>query len=361
MFSSEKWAIRLHNFFRNLMFYWVFWLFGLELFIFLTGNDDFFLQYFNRWQHSSLHLVTGQLALGISLLFSGIDLFFGYRISRITPLKIILFVRSLLYLASVFILLLCSLKIPGELIIQAQPEEIAQLLPPTDLPLYQFLVYYYLTSFGVNLGKQMVRKIGRGNIRIWLLGLLNKPMEQQRIFMFIDMKSSTTLAEKLGHKKFSHLVQDVFNDMAVVDNYAGEIYQYLGDGAIISWSMKAGLNNNNFLKAFFAFTRTVQRRKRYYKRKYDIEPAFKAGAHVGKVMVLQVGNIRKDISYNGDTINTTARIESMCNEFRQQLIISGDLYKLANESNDYAFKILEKTKLKGKKKAIELVQVKPRK
>ena len=179
--------------------------------------------------------------------------------------------------------------------------------------------------------------------------------------MFIDMKSSTTIAEKLLHKKFSYLVQDIFNDMAVVDNYNGEIYQYLGDGAIISWNIKKGLKRNNYLKAYYAFINVISKREKYYQRKYDLIPKFKAGMHVGKVMVLQVGQIRRDISYNGDTLNTTARIESMCNENRQNLLVSGDLHDMMKNQEGYSFKNIGNIKLKGKRKAIDIYQVKQKK
>ena len=146
--------------------------------------------------------------------------------------------------------------------------------------------------------------------------------------------------------------------MAVVDNYLGEIYQYLGDGAIISWNLKRGIANNNFLKAFFSFTRIINKRERYYMRKYGLLPKFKAGIHVGKVMVLQVGQIRRDISYNGDTLNTTARIEEKCNDFKQNLLISGDLYEMISDTRDFIIKNIGNIKLKGKRKGIDIYQVK---
>jgi len=361
MFSAEKWSIRLHNFFRNLLLYWVIWFMSWLFYIFLTDHSQFFMAHFNRWQFSSVYLVLVWVSFGTSLLFSIIDGLFTYRMLRLFPRRFMLFLKSLLYLLSVLLLFWCAQDFPLETFTHFRYQELLATLPPADLPVYRFLAYFYLFSFLVNLTMQMVRKIGRGNIRIWLLGLLNKPMEQRRIFMFVDMKKSTTIAEKLGHRKFSHLVQDVFNDMAVVDNYSGEIYQYLGDGAIVSWSEQAGVHKSNCLRAFYAFRRTVQRRSRYYKRRYGEVPQFKAGLHVGEVMVLQVGAIRKDISYNGDTLNTAARIESMCNEYRSELLISADLFVLLKDPPAFTFKELEKVKLKGKRKAIALVQVKPKK
>ncbi len=205
--------------------------------------------------------------------------------------------------------------------------------------------------------QSVMKKVGRGNFKNWIFGMMNKPREDERIFMFIDMKSSTRIAEKLSHEKFSHLVQDVFNDMAIVDNYMGEIYQYMGDGAIISWSLKKGLKNNNFLKAFYGYANLIAKREKYYHKKYDLIPKFKAGVHVGKVMVLQVGRIRRDISYNGDTLNTTARIESMCNEYNKSLLISGELYNMLDPKDGFHFKEVGNIRLKGKRRMVDIYQV----
>jgi len=79
------------------------------------------------------------------------------------------------------------------------------------------------------------------------------------------------------------------------------------------------------------------------------------------VMVLQVGQIRRDISYNGDTLNTAARIESMCNEYRQEVLISVDLYERIKDKKKYTFKNVGNIKLKGKRKAIDIFQVRKKK
>jgi adenylate cyclase len=191
----------------------------------------------------------------------------------------------------------------------------------------------------------------------WLFGQLNKPREEDRIFMFVDMKDSTRIAEKLEHKRFSNLVQDVFNDMWIIDSYQGDLYQYLGDGAIFSWSNKKGTQNNNCINAFFAFQRQIEKRSKYYNRKYGFVPGFKAGMHAGKIMVLQVGKFRRRISYNGDTINTTARIESMCNEYKQDLLISVDLEVRLKKKKHFRTKEIGNIKLRGKRKSVNLYKV----
>lgn len=72
--------------------------------------------------------------------------------------------------------------------------------------------------------------------------------------MFLALKSSATIAETLGHHKYSQLIQDCFYDINdVVPKYDAEIYQYLVDEVVLSWPHKKGLANKNCVALFFNF------------------------------------------------------------------------------------------------------------
>ncbi|MEA3317415.1 MAG: adenylate/guanylate cyclase domain-containing protein [Bacteroidota bacterium] len=356
MISIQKIQIRINKFLRNLFFHLIFWESSFLFYTFLTGENQIFKLYFELLNVDSIYIAPAFIAAATSIIFTFLDIIFTDRVQRFFPIQITIILKSILYIISVFVVILITAKSPITVFSSGNYKDLLHELPIMNIHFIRFLIYFYLSTFFNSFIKGMIKKIGRANFRNWILGLLNKPREQERIFMFIDMKDSTKIAEELMHKKFSHLVQDVFNDIAIVDNYRGEIYQYLGDGAIISWDLKNGLKRNNFLKAFFAFKKVIKKRKRYYKRKYNRIPQFKAGIQVGKVMVLQVGQIRKDISYNGDTLNTAARIESKCNEYGE-LLISSDLYNILTDKTEYKFTIKENIKLKGKKKGIDIYKV----
>lgn len=63
------------------------------------------------------------------------------------------------------------------------------------------LFYLLVVSFSIQFVKQMDNKFGPGNLLRMLLGEFHSPKEVERIVMFIDLKSSTTIAEKIGHLK----------------------------------------------------------------------------------------------------------------------------------------------------------------
>jgi len=361
MFAKEKMIIRFNLLFRNLLFHLIFWYSSLLLFVFLTGHEALFSKYIELLNIKSVFVTNLFVATVIAVFFTFADGIFNDRMIRYSSTKMLVIIPSLLYfLVGVLLIILAPLS-PKIFLHLHSFDDFISIIPELNIYLIRFLAFFYLACFFNNFMQRMIKSFGKANFGTWFFGMMNKPREDERIFMFIDMKSSTSIAEKLSHEKFSHLVQDIFNDLAIVDNYMGEIYQYMGDGAIISWPLNRGLKNNNFLNAFYGFTNLIKKRENYYYRQYDLLPKFKAGVHVGKVMVLQVGRIRKDISYNGDTINTAARIESMCNDLNKSLIISGDLFNMLQETDSFIIKEIGNLRLKGKRRKVDIYHVRPRK
>jgi adenylate cyclase len=150
----------------------------------------------------------------------------------------------------------------------------------------------------------------------------NDGIEEDRIFMFLDMKSSTTHAEKLGAGQYSMLVRDCFFDMTKAARLSNaEIYQYVGDEAIFTWKTSES-NLRNSIQHYFHFRENLRQRSSYYRGQYGIVPEFKAGIHHGMVIRTQVGVIRKSIAFHGDAINTASRIQGKCNELGKDLLVS---------------------------------------
>jgi adenylate cyclase len=64
------------------------------------------------------------------------------------------------------------------------------------------LLYHFLL--------QINKKFGPGILLEYTVGKYFAPKEEERAFMFMDLKSSTHLAEKLEHVSYSRLVQDCY-------------------------------------------------------------------------------------------------------------------------------------------------------
>ncbi|HEY5406362.1 MAG TPA: adenylate/guanylate cyclase domain-containing protein [Ginsengibacter sp.] len=221
---------------------------------------------------------------------------------------------------------------------------------------------YYLYVFLVNLSLsflwEITRLLGRGNFTKLITGRFYSPKEEYRIFMFVDLNSSTTIAEKLGHVAYSNFIKDCFYDLAVVHHYNAQIYQYVGDEAVLTWERDKMKRVTECIDAFWAFDDELLKRSRYYHDKYGIIPEFKAGMSIGMVTVVEIGDIKKEIAYHGNTVNTASRIEAVCNIYNEKLLISKKLYdELIKEESLYTYTKIAETQLKGKRGITEIYSV----
>ncbi len=199
-------------------------------------------------------------------------------------------------------------------------------------------------------------KYGPGVLKDFLLGKYFQPTREERIFMFLDLRSSTTIAEQLGERLYFNFLNDVFKHVtSAILNTKGEIYQYVGDEIVISWKIKRGMKNANCVRCFFEAQLALQQKNNYYKRVYGIIPEFKAGLHYGHVMSGEVGVVKRDIAFSGDVLNTTARIQSKCNEFGVNILLSKFLLdKLALPPDVFEPKKIGDLLLRGKQQRVVL-------
>lgn len=212
------------------------------------------------------------------------------------------------------------------------------------------IFFNYFSIINTLIGKNVLGKL--------FLGRYRTPFEVERVFMFLDIKSSTSIAEKIGHKKFLSLVNDFFYDIVIpVTKTKGEIYKYVGDEAIISWKTKNAVKQANCIECFFMIIDRINSRSAYYQKKYGVVPEFKAGLHGGTVITGELGYTKREIAFMGDVLNTTARIEEACKTYQQNLLVSEDLILHIEETNNFIFKEIATVKLRGKENEMKLFGV----
>lgn len=207
---------------------------------------------------------------------------------------------------------------------------------------------------------QISNKFGPESFGNMLRGKYNTPQEENRIFMFLDLNSSTTIAERLGDEKYHALLKDFFEDITnpILDN-KGEIYQYVGDEVVVVWKYEEGTKNSQCIQCFFDIKLQIEKNKEKYLHRYGLIPSFKAGIHCGKVVAGEVGILKRDITYSGDVLNTTSRIQSMCKEFNAEVIASTKLVAALGLANTYVTKPLGSIKLRGKAEEVLLSSIQP--
>ena len=214
-----------------------------------------------------------------------------------------------------------------------------------------FVVYGLIIFF-----RQLDRLLGPGVLIRYLLGRYHRPRREQRIFMFVDITGSTALSERLSLEAYYGLINDFFHDVsAPVLDTRGEIYEYVGDEVVITWKHDRGIENANCVRAFFQIDAAVRANSERYLKLYGAVPDFKAGLHFGEVITAEMGDLKKEIAFNGEVLNVTARIQGECNRLDRRLLASRALFEDLELPSDLTAESLGPIALRGIEAPTEIV------
>ena len=245
---------------------------------------------------------------------------------RALPLLQLILLRTLIYLVGVAVVIVL---VAGALHLTLLPFAELRTLWSDVTPMAMVTTLFWLggSVAVIHFALEVERIVGPQNFWRLLLGRYRRPREEDRIFLFMDLKGSTSTAEALGHEQYSAFLQECFRDLTdVVLRYGAAIYQYVGDEVVLSWSSGADHPNTpESVQAFFAYRETLRRRQDHYEERYGVRPEFRGGIGSGRVTVSEVGDVKREIVYHGDVLNTAARLLELCKDRNERLMVAGDV------------------------------------
>jgi adenylate cyclase len=190
-----------------------------------------------------------------------------------------------------------------------------QLRPNTDLSFFQiFVPQITAASF---------RRAG--SVRIG--------QERYLVSMFVDMRGSTTLAEKRLPFDTVFIVNRFLSAVSqAVIEYGGQPNQFVGDGELALF----GLNTNpqtacrQALQASALIATNIDELNRFLSHDL-LEPIrFGIGIHGGEVIVGDIGYRDHQVfTALGDAVNVAARLQDMTKDLECEVILSEEVYKTA--------------------------------
>lgn len=132
----------------------------------------------------------------------------------------------------------------------------------------------------------------------------------------------------------------------------------MGDEVIISWPVRGNTKQPALcLECFWKIEKLLNDQRDYFIKNYGFFPQFKAGLHYGPVVATLVGDIKTELVYQGDVINTAARIQQQCNVLGQKILFSESLKNILQIPNDQQFRGLGPVRLKGKQNEVRLYTI----
>jgi len=195
-----------------------------------------------------------------------------------------------------------------------------------DAHLLYAIPYFAALAVIVQVVLQLNSMIGTTVLGYFVAGVYRRPTAEERIFLFLDLAGSTQLAERLGSARYFELLRCFVDDLTEpVLETEGEIYQYAGDEVVVTWTMAAGLRAANCVRCFFAAREAMAAAAARYQRDFGAAPTFRGGLHGGAVTAGELGDLRRQIVFVGDILNTAARLEEYAKRTGAELVVSGTL------------------------------------
>lgn len=229
-----------------------------------------------------------------------------------------------------------------------------------DPRIQRFIVALVIASFTINFFLHLRFVIGPKHLRALFTGKYRDPLFQERCFVFIDLVDSTSIAQRLGPMQFTHFKHDFFSDLTgPVLLSDGQIIQYVGDEVMLSWDSDDVTKSGGPVVFVDAAVEQLRFRENYYRKRYGEVPRFRTGIHAGTIVAAQVGDIRRDIVFSGDVVNTAARLLQACRPEGCELLISEDAVALMPPSLRQRFSAHAALSLRGRALPLQAFRANP--
>lgn len=227
-------------------------------------------------------------------------------------------------------------------------------LIPTRLAFALTMVVLFLAA------SHVVRLIGARQFVSVLAGRYRRPVEEVRVFLFVDLKDATRLAERFGPVRVAALIARFFHDVDdAIAEHGGEVHAYVGDEVIVTWPLDAAVREAACLRCVLAMRASIADLAESYVREFGLVPQCRAVLHCGPVVVNEIGRTKQQIGYFGDTVNATARLEAHAKQVDRDLLVSGDLMDRLELPSGVVMDDLGDVALRGREAPMRVVALAP--
>ena len=254
------------------------------------------------------------------------------------PFLVVIVSRSLVWLTIIVAAITAPLALVADV-------PLAELTEPTNLVIFGACLAGALLF---NFVAQVNRLLGPGVLIRLMLGRYHRPREEVRVFLFIDLKNSTVIAERLGNLRFHDFLKRFIGDVTyAADRHDGEVARFVGDEILITWEQRACIEGAKPVRAVFAMLDMFDAGRESYLAEFGVVPDIWAGAHAGPVVTGDIGTIKHQIVYTGDTPNTAARVEQATRVLGRRFLASSAILDLVELPEDVEAESLGPVELRG--------------
>ncbi|MDY6785155.1 MAG: adenylate/guanylate cyclase domain-containing protein [Cyanobacteriota bacterium] len=184
---------------------------------------------------------------------------------------------------------------------------------------------------------------------------LGESVEQEMSIMFSDIRSFTTLSERMSLEDNFQFINAYLSYMepAIIENQ-GFIDKYIGDAIMALFNRSA----DDALRAGIAMLRRLKEFNARGRNQQHPAIAIGIGINTGRSMLGTVGGqSRMDSTVISDAVNLAARLEGLTKDYSAPLLISQQTWLKLEDPEQYAIRFLDKVQVKGKSEVVSVYEV----
>jgi adenylate cyclase len=229
---------------------------------------------------------------------------------------------------------------------------------PSNQNFWSSFITAAVISVLMNLGVGIANIIGPRAFLNFITGRYHSPIEENRFVLFVDIAGSTGLAERLGGVAIHRLLDRTFRllTLAVVD-YRGEVLNYVGDEVIVTWRERDGAIDCRPLRCFAAMRDELSDASKQFEREFGAVPRIRGSLHFGPVIVGEIGDVKRAIVFNGDVMNTAARLEELSRTVDGGFLASRTAMERFSSVLPFAIRDLGRLPIRGRADGIDVVGI----
>ncbi len=185
--------------------------------------------------------------------------------------------------------------------------------------------------------------------------------------LFSDIRGFTTFSEKMDAKALSSFLNDYLGIMTeIVFANHGTLDKYIGDAIMAFWGAPLDQPHHaeNACRAAIQMMQALAKNKERFRKQYGVEVDIGIGLNTGTVSVGNMGS-SNNFAYTviGDHVNLASRLEGLTKYYGTSIVTSRFTFESIQKATDTQppHRILDFVKVKGKRNAVELIQVLDRK
>lgn len=213
---------------------------------------------------------------------------------------------------------------------------------------------FFHTAFSKYVSKAVINQLVDSPEKLSIRG-----EDKEMTILFSDIRSFTSLSEKLSPLQISDLLHDYFTPMTkVVTTNLGTLDKFIGDAMMAFWNAPVDVENHQYLaiKSGMEMIDALKVLNEDFVERYGNKVAFGIGLHAGRASVGNMGSDELfDYTVIGDSVNLASRLEGLSKFYGVELVISETLVDYCGA--DFVVQELDTVRVKGKEKPISIYTV----